>query len=178
MRWAAALVLLAGCDKVFLKDAPAAPADADERPAACPSEFLGARYVAFTQKLEWPEAEAACASLVGVRMYSHLAVIGDAAEAKVVVDMIRPNEAWVGLTDRKDHMLFRWITEEPVMGEIPWLPGQPNLPPRPPVGRCGRILDDSGDMGLADGPCDESKLVFCECDEFPIDPERFSQAAR
>lgn len=160
MRWAAALVLLAGCDKVFL-DGPA-KLDADLRPPACPLEFGDKRYLLITDKLTWEAAEARCAELQGVRMYSHLAVIPD--EAELLLTSAMTTEAWVGLTNLQDQTSYRWITTEPVV-EIPWTSGQPDRD-----GNCGRLYNATG---IADGPCTEKKVVLCECDEFPVNPERF-----
>ena len=170
MRFVVALVLLAGCDKLFLQEntlAPdASPFDAPPKPG-CPPEFAGGRYFVLTSQLTWPAAEAACRMLGGT--YSHLAVIGDGAEAGMLGGRIA-SDAWVGLTDlKRTPPVFHWITEEPA--GMPWITGQPDDQMRV-TGNCGRVLNDGS--GLADGPCvTDSRRAICECDEYPVDVTRF-----
>jgi hypothetical protein len=173
VRWSVALVLLAGCDKVFLTgSSPDATivADADERTPECPIAFGAKRYLAITQSLTWGAAQAACAELSGVRRYSHLAIVSTPAEAAQMPIVTNNKDSWVGLTDVKDMMTFRWITTEPTL-EMPWIASQPDDPSRM-QGNCGRVLADGS--GLADGPCTtDMRPAVCECDEFPVDPQRF-----
>jgi len=163
VRWAFALLSvpwLAACNVVFPLEAGGPP--------SCPLEFGGARYVAIGDARPWAEAKAACEQLIGINMYSHLAVVTESAEALLMSDFITA-DAWVGLTDLNE-MTFRWITTERTLA-MPWISTQPDDPTRP-EGNCGRVLRDGS--GLADGPCmTDERPAVCECDEFPIDDSRF-----
>jgi hypothetical protein len=164
VKWALLAIALAGCDILLLKEHPFIP----DAPAACAPEFASGRYAVFSRSTTWVEAEATCRSLTGISTYSHLAVVGDVAEAAVIGALVVGADPWVGLTTRgapKDQ--FHWITREPA--GIPWIGTQPDDAPRA-SGICGRVVDSGA--GLADSACDDKRDMVCECDEFPVDEAR------
>jgi hypothetical protein len=159
---------LAGCDALFLQKNALAPDAGPE--GTCAPEFNSGRYVVFTRSVSWLEAEETCRSLQGDRKQSHLAVITDKEEARVVGDLFAAGEPWVGLTTRgtpKDQ--FHWITREPA--GTPWLGSQPDDMPST-GGLCGRIVDGAVGLGLADDACTATRDMVCECDDFPVDTTR------
>ena len=167
MRLVVALLLLAGCDKLFLQrnDIPVdsaidSPFDGPP-PAGCPPEFANARYFAIAMQMSWPDAERTC-RMLGYS-FSHLAVVGDLSEA-LLIDPLIGGDSWIGLTSLGEPPVFHWITKEPA--QIPWLAGEPDG-----GGECGRLM--KGGTGVADTPCSEKRRVVCECDEFIVDRTRF-----
>lgn len=163
MKWAVIACLLAGCDKLFLQENAIDP-DAPQGPPACAPEFAAGRYVVFRSPTPWLEAEASCRRLQGVATFSHLAVVGTAVEGLEVAGLLGGSDAWVGLTSLGEPAdQFHWITRE--AAAIPFVPGEPDG-----GGACGRML--ASGSGLADTPCDETRIAVCECDEFPVDEDR------
>jgi hypothetical protein len=167
VRLVVALVLLAGCDKLFLQknDVPAdssidAPLDAPP-PPGCAPEFANARYLAISMQMSWPDAEKACRQLG--YSFAHLAVIGDLTEA-VLVDPLIGGDSWVGLTRTGEPTVYHWITKEEA--GIPWYPDEPDN-----SDDCGRLV--KGGRGVAETSWSEKRRVLCECDDDIIDRTRF-----
>jgi len=165
VRFVVALVLLAGCDYIFLQDKiPDAPLDAPvdaPPPPGCAPEFVGRRYYAISMQMSWPEAEQTCRSLG--YSFAHLAVISDLTEA-LLVDPLIGGDSWVGLTRLGEPAVYHWITKE--VAGIPWFPNEPDN-----NDECARLV--KGGMGVADTSCSEKRRVLCECDDFPVDRTRF-----
>jgi hypothetical protein len=156
--WALLALLLAGCDAIFLQE-NAPPLGS----GMCGPEYAGKRYLVITQRQTWADAERACSTVEGE--HSHLAVVGTPVEGLEVAGLLASSDAWVGLTSLgKPAGQFHWITREPAA--IPFIPGEPDG-----GGDCGRLLATGN--GLADTPCDEERIAVCECDEFPVDEDRF-----
>ena len=161
MKWVVLVVVLAGCDKLFLQENALEP-DAPEGPPSCAPEFADGRYFVVLATSPWRDAEATCSSLNNVAMESHLAVIGDATE-RLAISALVSNDPWVGLTSRGAPMTFHWITREPA--PVVFSANQPDND-----GQCGRL--DRVGMGVADSPCLEKRVAVCECDAFAVDPAR------
>jgi hypothetical protein len=157
VRWALLAWLLAGCDLIFLQE-NAPPLGS----GMCGPEYAGKRYLVLSESRTWHEAERTCRELEGD--HSHLAVIGTPVEGVEVALLVNGADPWVGLTKLGKPADFHWITREPA--GIPFTSGQPDGD-----GDCGRMLGTGN--GLADSPCDERRDVVCECDEYPVDEDRF-----
>lgn len=152
----------------------------DAASASCPAVFDGAGHLFVNTLMTWPDAEAYCKSLEttpGDTLYFHLVVVNDAEELGVLTPTGTPlGDAWLGYTDSKDPSgssdpttvaaNFRWITDEqPAPGFATWASGQPDETTPP---RCA--YKNLADGLMHDRTCDHTRTFFCECDQFPEDP--------
>lgn len=150
----------------------------DAASAACPAVFNNTRHLFVNELKEWPAARAHCTSLdpsPTVAPYVHLVVVNDATEFGQLVPTGTPldDDAWLGYTDSKlnpsgapDRAKFLWITDEQVQpGFAMWKSDQPD--------------DTSGPRGVSkrfsdglmyDRTFTSLRVFFCECDEFPENP--------
>lgn len=124
----------------------------------------------------WPDAEAACEQDgVGYTMRTHLAVLGSYDEVNASQPSVVPNSttAWIGLSSRKDHQNFLWVTGEgvafPPSTGTPWATNYPDHS----VGAECVYLD--GLAALKNGSCNTPLMGFvCECDMYPAIPGNYT----
>jgi hypothetical protein len=152
VRFALVVVLLTGCDLLFLEQ------------EKCPEAFAEKRYLFIKNEMPWTAAEATCRAQAGGSRQSHLAVVGSMEEFETLKAMANGSDFFVGLTNRKDDTLFRWITPERT-DPIPWAPAQPEGSPD----QCGALYSD----GIHDNDCAQANDFICECDGFDVDTDRF-----
>ncbi len=188
------VVCLAGCDRLFgLQHIDPVPSDARsdgssdaastvDAPADggpnCPNSYaLGlpssmSRYRHEPSTTTWDAAESACAAdLPGG---THLIVLDDDGErAELLAELMQHGigaSVWIGLTDRRDEGIYRWVTAQevgsPPLSTPPWGAGQPD--DQNGTQDCVRIQgESSGSPGyFDDGECSSSFQYVCECDGY------------
>lgn len=159
LRLACVVVLLAGCDVVFL--------DESDRPSAgaCFPAFDDGVYVVDVPQ-PWADAETACESLQvpGSARHAHLVVVSDVAEDALLREIAGADGLWIGLSDRRREGTFVTVTGEP--GVQAFRADQPNggLDQN-----CVALFAD----GMQDKSCAEIYRYACECDAGAPDPTRF-----
>ena len=138
-------------------DAPPLPDGASLQPpdataAACPPTYLRIGGSAYRFSLEfaaWLDAERACEADGPT---SHLAVVSSDAEQGVLEDAGGLDDVWVGLSNRRQFLTWRWVT-----GDVESVAGTYQT-----GGRCASY---SNLVGLAPyQDCADEKLYACECD--------------
>ena len=143
--------------------------------AVCPATFgpvMGqGSYRYLTQIMDWPAAQAMCASfqIVGSTLYTHLAVIDQDPE-RSHLNATQPTPTWIGASDRVLEGRYLWLTNQasplPPSGS-PWATGEPG----------NTDVDDCVEMGQTadylESSCSLLRTVWCECDAFPIVPANF-----
>jgi hypothetical protein len=168
-------VLCASCNQLFGLDhvgsAPGSDAMHVQQAGECPVDFGSRRYL-YVDILptRWLEANAYCVSLDKVTddaVYSHLAVIGSAAEAEVVKSLI-PDDTFVGLSDAKQADTYLWVTTETTTIGAAWDTGEPDSSSSKPW---GAALQPDGSLDAHGSGT--SKPFLCECDEFPDAPAQY-----
>ncbi len=188
-------VLFAGCDQAFgLDHVPFEPSDAsradvsstpvdggqDDAPrAGCPAGYAFSRadtggvttyYRRGAGPMSWDAAQASCLSdQMPLSLYVHLAVLGDDME-RAFAAMPAGAIVWIGLTQRKTHGTFLWVTDEstafPPAAGPPWLGGAPS----PAV---GSDCVETGDATIQNVPCTTKLSFLCECDVHENDPTHY-----
>lgn len=161
VRLAALLLLVSGCDKIFLDGAVPLDMQPDVDPRLpCPPGFNAGGYALGNQRRTWREAQASCESLrtSANQRYSYLAIISDLATEPSTLNAVAGGaEYWVGLSSQTD--VFSWINGEATM--IPW---GANEPDRSGVA-CGRMSQ----LGINDKPCEiDLELYICECSHISL----------
>ena len=166
MRLAALLVLVSGCDKLFLAENALPPPDASmlsdpdlDAALPCPPAFTG-QHLALSSQRPWRMAQRDCENLhVPGTKYSYLVVISDETERQTVKAMHGGEDKWIGLTDLEVEEDFRWINGERV--PIVWELGQPDNDGQ----TCGRLSMD----GVRDTDCTDTWLAVCECSHIGLE---------
>lgn len=159
LRLACVVMLLAGCDVVFLEESDRSSA------AAChPALADGPHIIEVPQP--WAEAEAACESLQvpGSARHAHLVVVSDVAEDALLREIAGTDGLWIGLTDRRREGTFVTVTGEP--GVEVFRADQPNGGVDQ---NCVALFAD----GMQDKSCAEIYRYACECDAEAPDATRF-----
>lgn len=170
----ALLVLLAGCDALFLQEKqfllpPDAPDnEPDVSPTApCPPMYGAEAYVFSTSSEPWPRAQMLCEQLRTTpdQKYSYLAVISDDTEHTTLQAMLGTAHRWIGLTNLRSQFGFVWINGE--AANIPWneAAGQPN----DGTVACGRLTT----LGIHDTQCNVAYRFICECSHLALKRELF-----
>lgn len=176
-----------GCDAVLrfatVTYHPDAPPDSPppDAPLTCPTSYLAdsqtlTQYRHVTTSATFDVAMADCAddeTGLGITGHTHLAVLSSTMEAQVLAGM--DAGSWVGLTDHRDGMTWRWVTAETSLDPSAndrslWAPGEPN---NPGVEDCAHF--SLGTVGpLNNVNCTtEMHGYFCECDGYPNDPNAY-----
>lgn len=167
LRWL--LVLSTGCGRIGF-------AERVEEPIECPATYVtvGAgcyRVVENSGEFDWAINEANCEADGPT---AHLMVIDDAAEARLVLDLLATKsivDAAVGFSDRVVEGEYRAVT-----GGLAFVEFASNEPDGGDLADCGGVDaggSAGGAVGMEDIECDSANDYICEVDRDPADPSAF-----
>jgi hypothetical protein len=149
----------------------------DALPALCPAayaNFAGHKYLHNTTNTDWPTAQAMCLAdqVANSSLYTHLAVVGDAAELGVIQNFTTTGNVWIGFSDRALEGTFVWVTAEATAGYPP-ATGAPWASTEPTGGAGEDCAFESPTGTLSDALCTATYDFVCECDTSQDDPSRY-----
>jgi hypothetical protein len=186
VRYALALILLAGCSQLLGLDSPAhvdansdgprsdamsADGKADGAvPATCPISYSivtglsTSRYRVSMNNTSWDAAQAACLGdqPPGNTRHTHLAVVTDDMELAAIT-AAATNDQWIGLSDRVTEGTYVWVTDEvtayPPTSGTPW---GTNEPQAGTTINCVVASKSGGQLRVQQ--CGNARSYICECD--------------
>ena len=188
MRWLLVAALASsGCEAVLhfakVEPQPDTPIDLPlpDAPFTCPPNYLAdsqtlTQYRHVSTSVTFDVAAADCAddeTGLSITGHTHVAVLSSTSEAQILAGM--DGGSWIGVTDHRDGMTWRWITAETSLDPSAndralWASGEPNNPG----------AEDCAHFGLGTvGPLNnvncmtEMHTYFCECDGYPYDPTAY-----
>lgn len=156
-----ALLIGAGCDRVFQLEGP--DAGSEEPAGQCGAGYLGQRYLLELVPTTWIDAETRCEGLdehVDDKWHSHLVVLTDRVES-AQLGLPVGSQAWTGMISI-DRGPFRWITDE-ATPPPPWDVGKPSSDSED---RCAKV--EESNLSLDDTSCGGVNAYVCECDLDPV----------
>jgi len=177
-RWLVVLVTLAACGfsgRRFPGNDPDAAAGDGVLPAQCPLGYAATVTAGVYRIVETPATwNAARADCRDDGAATHLVVLSNDDERAAVRLLVPTGDVWLGISDRVNTSVWRWVTNEDThgyppstVGMKPWKAGKPDN-------------GDGGDQDCVemqpagdwdDKRCDtDTNAYVCECDAYAEDP--------
>ena len=108
----------------------------------------------------------------GLATPTHLVAFGTASERALLAGMLpTTRDVWIGLSERKEEGVFRWVTAE----ANPFINGQPPWKRDNPADNDEECVGVSAGWELEDKNCNEVMASICECDMNGSVPENYAQ---